>query len=129
MIAVRQTIPAPPHGDCLRACIASLLEAPINVLPNPISEKWAEEWGEFLEGMGFSYIEIDLTDCGQCWWHLADDQYWIASVPSLNHEGYLHSVVMRGGALAHDPSLGQTYTEVPLDIIKEMTFLVPRSPR
>lgn len=126
MRPVEQTIPSPPHGDCFRACIASILEVGIDDLPNPISDDWAKEWGEHLETRGLSLVEIVLTERG-CWWHIANEQYWIASVPSLNYPDKFHSVVMRGGELAHDPSLGEKYTSVDHAVIRDMTFLVPVS--
>jgi hypothetical protein len=125
---VEQTIPSLPNGDCLRACIASILEVGIDDLPNPISDRWATEWGEHLQARGLSWVEVSLINCGESWWHLSDEQYWIASVPSLNFPGKFHSVVMRGGELAHDPSLGKKYTSVDHAVIRDMTFLVPVSP-
>lgn len=34
MIEVEQTICVPPKGDCLRACVASIFELPIDQVPN-----------------------------------------------------------------------------------------------
>lgn len=39
MIRVQQRIVDPVNGDCLRACVASLLELPYNLVPNFIDYK------------------------------------------------------------------------------------------
>jgi hypothetical protein len=128
LIPVRQTIGGPPNGDCFAACVASVLELPLSEVPNPVGERWREQWGDWLEGRGLSYVDVDLAWGGGAWWRVAPGQLWIATVPSLNHEGLHHSVVMRGFELAHDPSLAERYEAVPTSIVTDMQFLVPLDP-
>lgn len=51
-------------GNCLAACIASLLEIPIERVPLIANKKhgdWNATLQSILYGMGFYYMEIDLT--------------------------------------------------------------------
>lgn len=128
MIPVKQVVPDPPDGDCFAACVASVLELPLEEVPNPVGDDWREQWADWLSERGYSYVDVDLTWRGGTWWRIAPGQYWIATVPSLNHEGRYHSVVMCGAELAHDPSTRRTYDAVSAWIVTDMQFIVPLSP-
>lgn len=95
-------------GDCFAACIASLLEMPLEEVPNFCAE--GEEWPinaiNWYRGQGFAILEFDYSD--------QPDSVAIAEMKSLG--GYcivsgqssrfdcLHAVIYKDGELIHDPS-------------------------
>lgn len=116
MKPVRQTkrggsqVPPEDRGDCWSACLASLLEVPIDAVPVPHSDDpehhWFDETQQALAAHGYYAVcaSIEIYPAG----------YWIAAVPSLNLTGAdgkpeLHVVVMQDGCVAHDPALGKRY--------------------
>ena len=123
MIGQKQTlaggadVPLEERGDCLRAAIASIMEIPLSVLPNPHGEGWYDEWQEALYPYGLRLFEIDFTEAE---YEFTWPGYWIASVASKNLEGshpgledqgipILHAVVMQGDRVVWDPSNAHTY--------------------
>lgn len=137
MIAVQQTKRGGPdvspeeRGDCLPACLASVLEVSIEDVPVPHSDDvhWWDVVQASLERHGYHLV-------------IADKQYWpwgwwIAAVPSLNlrnEDGTPcnHVVVMHGAELAHDPALTKRYaigTSIDELEVIEGYVLVPREPR
>lgn len=143
MIGVEQTIAAPPKGDCFRACVASILELPIEACPNPPSDPdghWWDEWIDWLRPRGFELIQWEIPEptgvaqrvCG------ALAGYWIATVGSLNSAPNperpnlgRHCIVMQGSRIVHDPSTGRKYTNEgwgPTDRIFEVTLIHPLDP-
>ena len=121
MIKVKQTNDSIPGGDCLSACIASLLHMDIKDVPNFCNDAhrdWMIPFGKWLmnKGMGFSYMKFkeNHTTClpGPC----------ILGVRTQTHvdEGvsvdyYLHAVVGRAVydvnnikfCIEHDPGMVQ----------------------
>jgi len=101
MIPVFQTIfhdkKAGTRGNCLSACIASIMEIDINDVPHFHDEEdyhialvdfiWSKDWD--------IYSEEDPPP-----------GYAIASGPSPRHEGVSHAVVVKDGELVHDPFPG-----------------------
>lgn len=98
MIKVSQTTCKPITGDCLAACIASILECDIEKLPNPYDGNWWHTWHEFLKPHGVALLSKGRS---AYYW----DTYWIGVVPSLNHKGRHHAVVMHSDQLVHDPNV------------------------
>lgn len=96
-------VPPELRGDCFRACVASILNEPIESLPNP-HDDWDAGWFKAMRKRGLQMVEANIE-------HWYPDGYWIAGLPSLNLPGCMHAVVMRGGELIHDPSLGKKYTD------------------
>lgn len=104
-------------GDCLRACVASIFELPIEQVPHfaAAEPNWFNAIQRWLRPMG---LVLDTEH------HPPTDQpprwtmgWWIASVESENFPGQTHAVVMRGTMteygdgdaaswmdVAHDPS-------------------------
>ena len=97
MIKVSQTIHAPYSGDCLAACIASILECDLAKLPNPQGDNWWMEWCDFLSKHG-----VRLLGKGRSLYYW--ESYWIGVLPSLNFPGRTHAVVMFNDSLVHDPN-------------------------
>lgn len=105
-----------PIGDCLRACVASIFELPIEDVPHfAAAPSWFGAMHEWLRPMGlvvetkeYGGKSLDAPELYYSGW-------WIASVESENFEGCTHAVVMRGlynskpddarwCDVAHDPS-------------------------
>ncbi len=127
------------RGDCFDACLASLLEVAIEDVPCPHTGDWWDDAQVAVERHGYRIVlaahedELRVQDLAAWFGPL----YWIAGVPSLNLGTYedgrpvAHVIVMRGGEVVHDPSLGDRY---PLGPAPDMTvfdalLLVPLEPR
>lgn len=143
MIPVMQTkrggpdVPPEERGDCMDACLASLLEVAIGDVPVPHDvDDWWETAQEAVarHAHRLVYLFEDQPVGVVARW--LGDVYWIASVPSLNlgakPDGtpVMHLIVMRGGEVAHDPSLGASYQgrlhgDTP---IREGYLLLPLAP-
>lgn len=93
----KQLIVSNTNGDCLRACLSSILGIENSKhLPNIDSPLWQNEWEVFLRGFGlrFSYESPALWPYG----------FWIASVPSKNFLGSSHAIIMKDTKVWFDPS-------------------------
>src|SRR5687767_9076240 len=85
-------------GDCFGACVASLLELPLAVVPNDHSEQWWFIWRLFLKQFGLEMHWHPRN--GPIW----QSEYWIASVKSKNFEDSTHAIIMNGSKVEFDPS-------------------------
>lgn len=103
MIPQKQKVVDKGRGDCLRACIASILELPNDDrLPNIHGSTWYSTWQKWFGQFGLS-MEYD----DQRIWR---ESYWIASVKSKNYnDGTTHAIVMKGQEVAFDPSTKKRY--------------------
>lgn len=110
------------RGDCLNACVASLLELPYSHVPyfNLHGEAWWSLLLEFFESHGYGIWRIPLW--GETLPKLRSTKllnhvinppgYWIASVKSprlkeADGEPALHAVVMYETGVAWDPNPGR----------------------
>lgn len=117
MIPVKQTkrggadVPPEERGDCWSACLASILEVPIEAVPVPHSDDPEHHWWDATQAAlaphGYRVVAASRS--------VYPSGYWIAAVPSKNlgtHDDgrpVPHVVVMDDGYVAHDPALGRTY--------------------
>jgi hypothetical protein len=92
------------HGDCMRACIASVLDLPIAKVPN-FAQLDADGEGnywimlaEFCRGHGYSFVTMQ----GRFVWS-EDAIYHVISGPSPRIKGGHHAVVGRNGQVFFDP--------------------------
>lgn len=101
MKPVYQTIMTKERGNCLAACIASLLELPIEAVPN-FSERadWFNYVDEFLEQFDLQLVQTKYSRTAE---HLMRG-YYILSGPSPNIKGVDHVVIGKNGKVVHDPS-------------------------
>lgn len=99
----KQRIVSHGKGDCFAACMATLLELPIEVLPNDHSDYHFVVWSTFLGQFG-----LELTYHGEKGpiWH---DFPWIASVPSINFENTSHVIIVDRDKVLFDPSTKKIY--------------------
>jgi hypothetical protein len=103
-------LPPEERGDCVPACISSILGLPIDAIGNCHGKGWWD--GLQAEVAKYGYC-IAVTDV-----RLDPPRgYWVASVPSLSlppePDGRQpwHCVVARGWELIHDPCLQKRYDE------------------
>lgn len=108
MKPVMQTRDGWPHGNCLMAALASILEVPLDSLPDLYDEGsrrgdpevwW---WGVFLETCRAHGVECFYTPArGPGVPAGYPPGYAIASIPSPGVPG--HAVVALNGKIVHDP--------------------------
>lgn len=134
MIPVMQTRHGPKVGNCFSACVASILECPLeDVDLSATTEDWWLAFNELLKSKGLFFVDFPVMTNG----HVPEiplEVYVIVTGPSPRHD-CLHSVVGRRGP---DPEPGRAWIEYVHDPhpdgagVKSMTyigFLVQRDPR
>lgn len=118
MKPVNQTIVDKDIGDCLRACVASLLEIPIEVVPNFRQEAKSSKSGNglsaanrWLKTMGIGLFQTAWMNDSN--WSDMHTVYCIFTVPSQRFPDILHHVVGRAikvdsyvsrWEIVHDPN-------------------------
>lgn len=116
MKPVYQTIMSAPYGNCMQAAIASILELPLNDVPNFVvsGDLWAEALDEFLAAYGLQSLRIDVCNGWvPAGWHLIDG-------PSKRGP-FWHTLVAYQGNPVHDP---YKYGHCELEEYKEWTLFV-----
>jgi hypothetical protein len=126
-------VPEEERGDCVPACITSILGLPLEAMANTHGERWWDRLQEQVGRHGYALAQLDLS-------LEPPPAYWIAQVPSLNlgpepnGKPAFHSVVAHGYELIHDPSLRKRYDDAAWTeawnerTIAEGWALVPRDP-
>lgn len=99
-----QTILAPPHGDCHRACVASILELDPSVVPNfvgeaqdPGHEDWLARMNAWTRQFGLGVVWVEVEDPS---WR--SPGYYVGSFETDRETR--HCVVMKDDAVVWDPS-------------------------
>src|SRR5262245_45006179 len=68
MKPVDQTVFGLPHGNCFAACVASVIELPIEKVPNFVLEgdRWFDAAAEWLDERGYTllWVKRDAVACG-----------------------------------------------------------------
>jgi len=106
-------------GDCLNACVASILDLPYEQVPffNLYGDGWHYTYVSFMRSHGWGLWEFAIWGCDVPLWQFGTRQtgyklyvpgYWLASVLSpriIDEHGKsgLHAVVMKGNSVAWDP--------------------------
>lgn len=99
MKPIDQTTFGSPYGNCFQACVASILELPLEDVPhfcegdNP---RWLLDLEEWLRPRGLAPMLVQAEGCPAL-----DDAYGLLGGPSPR--GCNHSVVVRGVEVVHDP--------------------------
>jgi len=102
MIPVNQTISNSNNGDCVRACVASLLECNIDFIPNFMensNEGYAQAVKKWGDELGIIVLDISTEDVG-----IFHGIHVMAFGKSPNFENCEHAVIYCNGELSHDPS-------------------------
>lgn len=105
MIPVDQTKFGAPDGNCLMACVASIIERPLAELPDlseeeakrPKTTHWWDTFTQVMEALGYSprYFPAD-----EGW---APKGYAVARGRSPRLPEFPHAVVVLDGKQVHDP--------------------------
>jgi hypothetical protein len=108
MIPVFQTIISDPnnniHGNCMGACLASIMELSINVVPKfqDMGQNWFQPFWDFLAEHGYTFHgtgkpeNVEVYDKGI-------DGYYVVNGDSPRGFTRGHSVVYYKGKMVHDP--------------------------
>ncbi len=120
MTPLDQTVFEPPHANCFQACLASLLEVPLDTVPQFMAdhgENWHVAAMDWARERGFDLLGFDLED--NTW---RPPGLWIAG--GMAARGFLHACIYRGDTLAHDPHPDKSGL---LDI-RDAIIVVPLNP-
>lgn len=79
-------------GNCLNACIASILELPLSKVPE-FGDDWIEDLNEFLTTKGLSYRRVPM--------YQKPSGY--STIEGVSPRGGLHACVAKDGELVWDP--------------------------
>jgi len=111
MIPVYQLINSLSKGDCFRACVASILELPIEEVPNFMEDgedKFNDHIVDWIKDRTFTirYVEINNDDDQKEFEQTTKDHYVIA----IGQNAFCyHAVVWRNGKIVHDPNPNGRY--------------------
>jgi len=104
---VNQTITNFKTGDCMRACVASIFELPIESVPNFMAdghEKYLEHLQAWCARKGLLFLPIKFIE-GTIAKEFLRDTYVVAigESPGAVKAEQNHAVVWRNGRIVHDP--------------------------
>ena len=115
MKPVFQTIRGKVKGNCFAACMASILEMPLEAMPEyldlPDQSRWLAVWREFLKPLGLGIAWFHHREGSEC---IPPRGYSIAAMraPLDDAADNTHAVVCLDGLIEHDPLTGK---ETPLN--------------
>lgn len=132
MIPIDQTIVG-ENGNCMSACLASILECDLSEVPNFIVGcnehenpyiEFNRRINEYLRPLGLVHIEIKATDN---WFDYlknegVKDLYHLYYGPTIR--GTFHAVVAKDGVIVHDPHPDKTSLDTDKRDEWSIAFLV-----
>jgi len=80
-------------GNCLNACIASILELPLKDVPE-FGDDWLMDLNDFLQARGLSYRRVPIDGAKPSGW---------GTIEGVSPRGGLHACVAFDGELVWDP--------------------------
>lgn len=103
--------PVEERGDCFDACLASVLEVPIEAVCVPHTDDWWERAQDAVAHHGHRILYLgEHTATTEELGEWLGPVFWIAAIETGGGGAPVkHSIVMCGANLAHDP-LGRLYT-------------------
>lgn len=124
MIPVTQTDFSMPGGNCFAACVASLLELPLERVPNfhgMYGENWLSPFTRWLKDFGLWPALASVLDSDRdAQNHLLNDSA-TAIAGGCTKFGFSHACLYQGKRLIWDPFP----SGIGLEIIHDLTFLIP----
>lgn len=105
MKPVYQTTFGEPNGNCFAACVASLLEIPIEQVPEfmhkdgKLNWNWYDEFRDWLLQYGYTPLMLNNDDPG--WITALKGAHYLMGVKGSH--GRMHSVIGFNGEVVHDP--------------------------
>lgn len=133
MKPVHQTVLGFPNGNCFAACIASLLEFPIEEVPiQSGGEDWLDQTQAFLKTKGLFYLEVRIDVAVKYPLYELFD-VWAIFYGASPRGDWKHAVVgkldMQGGfpifKMVHDPHPSSKFVAGD---VQGIGFLVPINP-
>ena len=109
MKPVFQTDLTAEHGNCYSACIASILEIPLENVPNISDYIWNIKMAEFIAKYGYNLLILPMEYLK--YFSRIEGTYCIVSAKSPRHDNILHAVVGIGRNVEMD---GEYINEVYL---------------
>lgn len=108
-------------GNCFSACIASILELPVEAVPNFCQHKdWFSRCNQWLNERGYCYLEFGLGTEVQEWSSFTGYCVLVGDSP----RGCKHAVVGHRAQMIHDPHpSGEGLLSIEL-----IGYLIPLSP-
>ena len=139
MTPVFQTIIDPENGDCERACVATILDLPIEDVPNFVEKDcvwWERDW---IVARGYAIIEPKRETGPHDYVYTGlRNLAAIATVPSQKYPGGTHVIVVGWRPhpdhpehalecfVVHDPNPGnKPYEDIDKQIIR-LVWIVPQ---
>lgn len=108
MIKIKQTIHTENDGNCLAACLASILENNIDDYPQlPNNGTWYEIINKHLHDIGYNLVLIEGP-------HTSALHGYHLIIGDSETTEKLHCVVGKNGIVVHDPSPYRNHNSQPL---------------
>jgi hypothetical protein len=105
MKPVEQTVLMPPGGNCFAACMASILELPLDAVPHFEEDDWVIRWNEWLRPRNLAIMVCTLPEDENL-----QRRYRETCMPGFTIPGadsprgpWQHAVVAFDGELVWDP--------------------------
>jgi hypothetical protein len=98
MKPVEQTYLTYPDGNCFAACVASVLELPLEAVPDFKGEGWLDRWQEWLAKHNLTFVNFHIDPADE--WRPPGYSLLAADSP---RGAWLHSVVCHNGTIVFDP--------------------------
>jgi hypothetical protein len=99
MKPIHQTQFGSKHGNCLQACVASVLEMPLERVPHfVLFDDWIGEFDSFLARFGLTSLTLDAHQVNE--WKPVGFHLIGGKSPRGD---FWHSVVGHNGEMVHDP--------------------------
>jgi len=129
MIPVEQTVLMPPGGNCFQACMASILELPLDAVPDFMPfDDWTVRWNTWLRPMNLAIMHCTLPQDPeevQTFRQMCMPGYTIPSADSPRGD-WMHAVVAFDGEVVWDP---HPRRDMGLGAWREITYLFVIDPR
>jgi len=138
MNKVDQSIVDKEYGDCTRACIATILDLPLDAVPNfmQFKDKWFKVFHNFLLILDYAFYgtgfprSVDKPNGHILSESINVNGLVMASVPSKTFENIGHSVVMNlDGLVVHDPNPNKLWQDINVlqsGELKHWSFIGPK---
>ena len=139
MEPVDQTIFGNTNGNCFPACLASILEIPLDTIPNFCATPgdWIRAANKWMSTYGLCILEWDLAEDGAlCGMNGLADGAWVVISGKSPRGDFLHAVVGRYRddeelgthklEYVHDPHPSRSYHDGPA---KHADFFVAINPQ
>lgn len=124
MIPINQTIFDNKFGNCYAACLASILEIPLDNVPFPDGNDnnfWTI-YCNWFKSNNACIVTIQKND------FIPPESYLIGTVKSPRFENSDHAVVIFGGKIIHDPHPSKASLSDNLNDVTHIDFIFPIDP-